>query len=298
MAKLPFHRMWLVWAVALSAAGLVLVGSSAAVDFVERDYCIRQQIGDDGIDTAFIGNSLIRYAIPPAAEAATDWPDPLESERLLRLTMNAMPPDMMIAVGEQTLDSRPERIFLQIEPFFLRFAYERQLEAESALWKDLSRNFRTTVQFGLSALLHKDISPLCPPLDQSDSWKHGHVYDGNEESFADDYPVEISDIKSSGQLRTFLEEAQAHGTEIVFLAMPRSKTASTYLGRDFTQALIDRIKDFSDSLNVRVWLMEEHLDDRFFADHAHMNLGGRMRYFAWLRDCLEAERAGRSPCDV
>jgi len=106
------------------------------------------------------------------------------------------------------------------------------------------------------------------------------TYDGDKSQLGNLYPARLRSPKAFDLLEALVAARREKGLEVILVVMPRSETASQFLGAAFNSELDARLVALRGRFANMVWEPARFWPDRYFADHAHMNQAGRERFLA------------------
>jgi hypothetical protein len=221
----------------------------------------------------FIGTSLVLAAVPPE-DAANDIFRAAEARDLfVRMASHSLSDVETLERVRRAVNAGVKEIFVEIDPL-LRTSRGKPLTVViSSGVHDFSRRLRDAAHHWLGLAIQRP-SPAPDEL-------HG-IYDGQIRELDLGYPV-VHAPRNPAFVAETLEMARRQGSDIVWVAMPRSQAAVAYLGPAFETAFSGQLQAFATILNTTVWRPAVFWPNEFFVDPIHMNTAGRARFMSELR---------------
>nr|WP_271980089.1 hypothetical protein [Granulosicoccus sp.] len=273
-----------VWAATLLLVVLVLYTLSLSSGFKPLEFNL------DGADVAAIGTSLIGSGLDRDGSLLSSIADSR------RLALFSATPIEILEISENSLTQHAKVIVIEAQPFLRLLKNHRRIH-ESSWVLPIDGLNRSLNEFTKN--LRNSIKSIFALTLQRKTYKYGRwVRDrANDTSLTNldveklerAYPPTIIPTPFANRLNRFLNAARDKNTRTLFVLMPISASASSYLGRDYLHSLEERFQKFSLDHDVEIWSPATIWADDYFWDHAHFNRLGRARFTKALRNYLTDE---------
>lgn len=224
-----------------------------------------------------IGTSLVFHAFPAEYPANDIFSVAKTHDRIIRVRMNDLSDLEALKPVRRAVDVGVKAIFVEIDPFLRDFHIDYELDARLRAVRDFSIRLRG------AALQWLRPPPVITNGGVMIDSPGDKIYDGNIHGFADKYPLYVHAPHDSSGIAETLAIGRRQGLNIVWVAMPRSQTAVSYLGPTFETAFTSQLQAFAAAFNATVWRPAIFWPNEFFVDDAHMNAAGRARFISELR---------------
>jgi len=175
----------------------------------------------------------------------------------------------------RAVDSRVPKVLVEVDPLLRTLL---RLEEPSGI-QILSDRLR------LAALV---VTGFVPATTEA---PNARVYDGDKRDLvARSYAARAHSPRHPSALRDALAAAKRNGTEVIWIAMPRSQAAAEVLGPGFETSFARELDEFASRFSAVVWRPAKFWPNKLFIDRAHMNEDGRARFVDELSRFLSTRR--------
>jgi len=271
-------RIWLA-AVLFCLAGIVTIvylpSGEVAVSRSERfEYAIRNL--DPLPDLIVLGSSLSSVAVPPQMRLDAEPGSGAPALTALRIALPCTQPQELARLLELATSRGVSVILFEINHFLYDL---KSCHPERGLRARLG-DFVLFLRWRIKWAIYGTDSALAEAAYESTFLKQ--IYDGDESRLRRDYRISLRPPEAFGLLEPVLAAGRKKGLRVILVVLPRSETASRFLGTAFNSGLDTRIADIRDRFANMVWEPARSWPDRYFADQGHMNRAGRERFMAAL----------------
>lgn len=212
----------------------------------------------------FVGSSMVTYAFPKQLAADELFPALEADNRIVRISSDNKLAAEIVQEVRRAAEAGVKRIFADIGPLLL--SYWSRLDTDNPDDPDLIEYPVRERRFG---------QPGCA-VDPGDNETLHHCVTVL-------YPVRVHGPQQPDLVRQALEAAARCGAEVVWVCLPRSQFAATYLGPEFEKAFAARLQAFADNFGATIWRPAAFWPDDCFGDTAHMNPAGQARFLQEMR---------------
>jgi len=262
------RTMIVVW---LSAIGL----ASAAVAALLAVPPLPQMTFQPPPFAVIIGSSLVGAAFPAEYRASALFPDSVQGDRIIRISQPYLSEPGIVNLLHRAAEGGVRKVLIQVDPLLRTYRFQQEPSGIAAF----SNRLRLAVLDGTGFA-----SPLLEAPD-------ARVYDGDTRDLAANfYTARAHSPRNLSALRNALAAAKRNGTEVIWIAMPRTQTAAEFLGPSFEIAFAGELKKFANRFSAVVWRPARSWPNELFVDQAHMNEGGRARFVNELSRFLSTPR--------
>jgi hypothetical protein len=230
----------------------------------------------------FVGSSLTRQAFPPEYPANEIVTTARAGEFIVRVARSNQTDDESIDRVRWALDAGVKLLLVEVDPLLRSFRSD-EISAPLRAIRDLSDQLRAAALEGMRALPGGVRDRNVRDMMQLDG-----VYDGNDRA-ALNYRPYAHAPRDPAAIAELMALARQQGAGIVWIAMPRSQTASEILGPAFETSFAMQLREFSAKFGA-LWRPAVSWPNAFFVDRAHLNAAGRARFIAELRHYVAAAR--------
>jgi hypothetical protein len=274
-------RTWMT-AVFLCLLGIVGILNLPGTDVAEpRTAQIAYTIArfDPVPDILVLGSSLSMLAFPPQIRIPAA--EKQEADRVaIRIALPCSQPAELARVLDEAVRSGVSTVLFEVNHFLYSLKPCNPDRGLSTRLTDFSRALRQRLEWALfgskSALgevAHERVFLA-------------RTYDGDPRKLALHYPRDLSSPKAFDLLEDPMSEAVRRGIEVIFIVMPRSRTAARFLGAEFDALLDTGLVELRSRFSGKVWEPARAWPDHYFADWAHMNEAGRARLLSELPQAI------------
>ena len=240
----------------------------------------------DGAEVAAVGSSLLGRGL--------EWEASLLSSKAdsRRLALSGATAETILDLSERSVLQNAKVLVIEAQPF-LRVLKSRKFQTNNWVHPIIGLNEQINI---LSRSFRVSIAAL---IDSRETYRHNQWLQDPISEFCDIkididhlekiYPPTITPTPLARRLDKLLATARDQNVRVLFVLMPISTSASSYLGSDYLRSQEDRLANFSREHEVEVWSAGVMWSDRYFLDHAHLNKLGRTRFTSTLRDYLANE---------
>lgn len=222
----------------------------------------------------FIGTSLVRDAFPPGLSAEEIFFTAKPGDRIIRASLNNLSDTKTVERFRYAVNAGIKQIFVEIDPMLRTFRSDHA-------WVRIVVDFSDRLRSAARGLL--GIRSAATDSNMSGDGAREGVYDGNIGALLSSYPVIIHAPYDPAAIADILAIARTKGLNVVWVAMPRSRTAADYLGPAFENDFQARLQAFATEFDAKIWRPALSWPNEFFLDQAHMNGAGRARFLHELK---------------
>lgn len=259
------------WAISLAwlVAALIAVAVLISVALVRQHRLDARFVGHDAV---FLGTSLTRFALPDYAVPA---PMPqIRAKSAMRIGLSNGSDSEVLTLTSAALAAQVAHVFVEVNPIISRFANNTH---RCDVWDTLPYLSDVFRRSGIATLWGRDLS-YRGALEVANDGPRSLHFDQMDKI----YPLQID---TPCHLETWRQLAESRpDTQIVLIAMPRSKIARDRIGPDGMEAFNRAAEAFSSQINVPLFIPDASgaWDDKFFLDRAHMNRAGAAHFLRAL----------------
>ncbi len=270
---MPIVRIWLTAGVLTAAVVLVLAHAG-------HSFHSRELGGLRVPEIAFVGTSLMDFAVPPRGPASDylSLGDP--DDRSVRLTRTGGLDGDVHRLARACVDAGVRVTVVQVEPFLLRFDVGESLPRATRFADDLRAGLRWIL--GRRPPTPADVIEAEAGQDRQFDGVMSEVLPEN---------IDVRVFRNGGELKRLINDSKAGGRTLVFVAMPRAESAARALGESFEQTFRDNLRWLEREFGAEVWRPAVFWPDDHFWDQAHLNRRGRARFVKSIQERL----AGLAP---
>lgn len=247
-------QVWL-WAIAL-VVGMTGVGWW----YAERALLERLV----GVHTAFLGSSLMRYAIPMTPGSMKD--SFFDIDQTLRVGVSSVSETQLLGLADAAVESGVKTLFIEVNPIVARFAGDTVGCG--------ARNWGRSVRWMARTAVRAQISGVDPWGEATDPLGESVQSLGDGRFVAERYPLHFPAPCHMAKWQALV--AKAGATRITLIAMPRAAIAREAIGAVDMAQFHQSAQIFASQLGLPLFVVDPQgvwTDDRF-VDAAHMTLRG------------------------
>lgn len=239
-----------------------------------------------GATVAAIGTSLMGRGLDARAALLGLSPD---TQRLAQPSMTA---DRALTIAEASLAQGASLVVIEAQPF-LRQLGRRNLLTWGAPLDHWRRTLDWQVAIPLRRRLYRTLGhslriPVPSPW-LKDRETEPVQFLADPEVLARAYPPRLIDAPHPERLAALIEQAKRQDAGLLFVALPISEHAASYIGPEYREEFGRHLKEFAERFAVEAWSPAYSWSDDHFTDQAHMNAKGRARFTRELRAHLTYE---------
>jgi len=268
----PSSRMMaLAWVAALLLVALLIGGTHVAA----QNQLIRLF---EGRSTAFVGTSLMRYAVSNANDGSTILH--LGKGSFLRAGIPSASETQMLGLAQAAVEAQVGTLFIEVNPIVTRFALKNQGCGLAFRLEQLITFIEKVARPTLKGrdFLNKYLAEP-PGVDPS----------GLDQSrIAASYPLSFPPLCHEAGWRAL--SARARSTRIVLVAMPRSPLARELVGEADMAHFHSAATALAQDLGMQLYIVDPAgtWESDLFLDQAHVNRRGSEKFLmaldAWLTE--------------
>ena len=232
------------------------------------------------------GTSLVKRAFPADYSAAAFFPDAAPDDRIVRLAPSNQPNGGVVALLHRAANRGVRKVLVEVDPLLRTMRSQ-----EPSRITVLSGRLRYAALYAIEKVTGFAIEDVTGFPKTATDEPILLVFNGDKRALAArSYGASVHSPRDPAALRAALAEAKRRGTEVLWIAMPRSQAAAEVLGIGFETAFARELDGFARRFSAVVWRPAKFWPNELFIDQAHMNENGRARFIGELSRFLSPHR--------
>ena len=244
-------------------AGILVLVIIAAIERVNR-FMLMERL--QGVDTLFVGSSLMSYAFPKLVVPQSL--SEIDGKQALRFGLVSANEYDILKLASIAMDTGVKTVFIETNPIITK----KRIDKSGCGFKTKINKTLKDVKFIITSFLlgRKVLDGMwlalksgIPPL--------------NIKTVLNSYPLRFEKPCELDRWKSIFQSQQ---TDFFLIMMPRNTTIMQSIGGQSLKSLKDRSVEFSNRFNVPLFIPDVAGDwgMEFFLDHVHLNSAGNQKF--------------------
>ena len=234
-----------------------------------------------------LGSSLVRHSFPYDEDLEQLAKEKDINLSFVRFTRPDTKPEDFLDILDPILKARPDRVYLQVEPFI--FDFTRSPEGGNVVIKKI-KQMRDNLKQLLWAISQMNLTYQPRGCIQNDSGlalqREADIQQLQQTKILE---IQFKNAVLPKAYENFILKAKQRNIQVILISMGRSKEKEQRLGNSFKDNLNYHLQTLASRYQLDVWKFDLDLSIAYYLDYAHLNQKGREVFSDWFLDKLKAD---------